>query len=45
MRPPVDRIALNTALDEAVLMNSLLDVGGILTSSRKLGFNLRQPEG
>jgi hypothetical protein len=45
MRPPVDRIAPITALDEAVLMNSLLDIGGILASSRNLGFNLRQPEG
>src|ERR1700728_2991052 len=27
MRPPVDRIAPTTALDDAVLMNSLLDIG------------------
>jgi hypothetical protein len=40
MRPPVDRIELNTALDEAVLMNSLLDIGGIPGSSRNLRFNL-----
>jgi hypothetical protein len=42
MRPPVDRIALNATLDEVVvLMNFLLDIWGILASSR----NLRQPEG
>jgi hypothetical protein len=36
MRPPADSIAPNTALDEAVLMNSLLDLGAIL-ASRNLG--------
>ena len=34
MRLPVDRIAPNTALDEAVLMNSRLDIGGILLLSQ-----------
>jgi hypothetical protein len=35
MRLPVDSIAPNNALDEAVLMNSLLDIGGIRVTSRK----------
>jgi hypothetical protein len=39
MRPPVDKIAPTAALDDAVLMNSLLDIGGIRASSCNLGFH------
>jgi hypothetical protein len=34
MRPPADSIAPNTALDEAVLTNSLLDIEAILASRK-----------
>jgi len=35
MRLPADRIAASAALDDAVLMNSLLDIEGILVSWQK----------
>jgi hypothetical protein len=38
MRPLVDNTAPNATVDDAVLMNSLLDVAGIVGSSRKLVF-------
>jgi hypothetical protein len=45
MGPPVDITAPNSVLDEAVRMNSLLDIAGILASLHNLGFNLRLPNG
>jgi hypothetical protein len=45
MRPPAERAAPNATLDEVVLMNSLLDIGGILASSLTCEFNFKQPEG
>jgi hypothetical protein len=38
MRPLVDKTAPNATVDDAVLMNSLLDVAGIAGSSRKRVF-------
>jgi hypothetical protein len=40
MRPPDESTAPKSALDEAVLMNSLLDFCGILASLRNAAFNL-----
>jgi hypothetical protein len=37
MLPPAERTAAAAAVDEAVLMNSLLDIEGILATSRNLG--------
>jgi hypothetical protein len=39
MRPLVDKTAPNATVDDAVLMNSLLDVAGIVGSSCKLLFH------
>jgi hypothetical protein len=39
MRPLVEKTAPNATVDDAVLMNSLLDVAGIVGSSRKLVFH------
>lgn len=41
----LENIAPSNALDEAVLMNSLLDMGGIRLTSRNLGIHIRQPQG
>jgi hypothetical protein len=45
MEPPADMTAPNSVLDEAVRMNSLLDIAGILASLNNFGFNLRLPDG